>query len=175
MIYEENTDKINVFPILHRHIPPRFNAFLPTEQHQSLATAELIVDTDTICSRLQWWIARRFGSLSSLHFISVTDVGSSPPPFCRPPPGMTGQQITSSWVRTCATQPEQSTWFGGQSWHWRVTCCRRASSWRSWAIHYHLAYSELTSLVTSNLIRPASSAHVSLRSFIHVISNFQQN
>jgi len=53
MIYEENTDGINVFPILHRHVAPRFNAFLPTEQHQSLATAELIVDTDTICSQLQ--------------------------------------------------------------------------------------------------------------------------
>lgn len=92
MIYEENTDGINVFPILHRHVTPRFNVFLPTEQHQSLASAELIVDTDTIYSQLQWWIARRFGSLSSLHFISVTDVGSSPPPFCRPPPGTTGQR-----------------------------------------------------------------------------------
>ena len=84
MIYEENTDGINVFPILHRHVPPRFNAFLPTEQHQSLATAELIVDTDTICSQLQWWIARRFGSLTSLHFISVTDVGHHPPPLLPP-------------------------------------------------------------------------------------------
>jgi hypothetical protein len=51
MIYEQNTDGINVFPILHRHVPPRFNAFLPTERHQSLATAKLIVDTDTISSQ----------------------------------------------------------------------------------------------------------------------------
>jgi hypothetical protein len=48
MIYGQNADGINVFPILHRHVPPRFNAFLATEWHQSLATAKLIVDTDTI-------------------------------------------------------------------------------------------------------------------------------
>lgn len=52
MIYGQNADGINVFPILHRHVPLRFNAFLPTERHQSLATAKLIVDTDTICSQL---------------------------------------------------------------------------------------------------------------------------
>jgi hypothetical protein len=46
MIHGQNADGINVFPILHHHVPLRFNAFLPTERHQSLATAKLIVDTD---------------------------------------------------------------------------------------------------------------------------------
>lgn len=44
-------------------------------------------------------------SLSSRHFISVTDAGLSP--FSHPPAGTTGQQITSSWVRTCTTHLER--------------------------------------------------------------------